>query len=110
MSRQGGNNPLENFRTHQTPHTGGEGGRLSAASCTKPMFVAPSGDRRRASWKATSPEVELKLNANRRGADVMPISVSPDAEAKAQKIPDFSARLERFINDQFDLEQLRSRH
>ena len=39
----------------------------------------------------------------------MPISVSPEAEAKAQQIPDFSARLERFINDQFDLEQWRSR-
>jgi len=38
---------------------------------------------------------------------VMPISVSPEAEAKAQQIPDFSARLERFINDQFDLEQWR---
>ena len=39
----------------------------------------------------------------------MPISVSPEAEAKAQQIPDFSARLERFINDQFDLEQWRRR-
>ena len=39
----------------------------------------------------------------------MPISVSPEAEAKAQQIPDFSTRLERFINDQFDLEQWRKR-
>lgn len=39
----------------------------------------------------------------------MPISVSPEAEAKAQQIPDFSARLERFINDQFELEQWRKR-
>ena len=39
----------------------------------------------------------------------MPISVSPEAEAKARQIPDFSARLERFINDQFDLEQWRRR-
>jgi hypothetical protein len=40
---------------------------------------------------------------------VMPITVSPEAEAKARQIPDFSARLERFINDQFDLEQWRRR-
>ena len=39
----------------------------------------------------------------------MPITVSPEAEAKAQQIPDFAARLERFINDQFDLEQWRTR-
>jgi hypothetical protein len=39
----------------------------------------------------------------------MRISVSPEAEAKAREIPDFSARLERFINDQFDLEQWRRR-
>ena len=39
----------------------------------------------------------------------MPISISPEAEAKAQQIPDFSARLERFINDQFDLELWRRR-
>ncbi len=39
----------------------------------------------------------------------MPINVSAEAEAKAQQIPDFSARLERFINDQFDLEQWRRR-
>ena len=37
----------------------------------------------------------------------MPISISPEAEAKAQQVPDFSARLERFINDQFDLERWR---
>jgi hypothetical protein len=39
----------------------------------------------------------------------MPISVSPEAEAKASQIPDFSARLERFIDDQFELEQWRKR-
>ncbi len=39
----------------------------------------------------------------------MPISVRPEAEAKARQIPDFPARLERFIDDQFDLEQWRSR-
>ena len=39
----------------------------------------------------------------------MPISVSPEAEAKVRKIPDFSARLERFIHDQFELEQWRAR-
>lgn len=39
----------------------------------------------------------------------MPIAVSPEAEAKMQQIPDFSARLERFINDQFELEQWRAR-
>jgi hypothetical protein len=39
----------------------------------------------------------------------MPISISPEAEAKVQQIPDFPARLERFINDQFDLEQWRRR-
>ena len=39
----------------------------------------------------------------------MQIEVSPEAEAKAQQIPGFSARLERFINDQFDLEQWRAR-
>jgi hypothetical protein len=40
----------------------------------------------------------------------MSISVSPEAEAKALQIPGFSSRLERFINDQFDLEQWRKRH
>jgi hypothetical protein len=39
----------------------------------------------------------------------MPISISPEAEAKVQQIPDFPARLERFINDQFELEQWRAR-
>jgi len=39
----------------------------------------------------------------------MPINVSPEAEAKARQIPDFSARLERFIDDQFELEQWRNR-
>ena len=39
----------------------------------------------------------------------MPITVSPEADAKARQIPDFPARLERFINDQFDLEQWRAR-
>ena len=39
----------------------------------------------------------------------MSISLSPEAEAKAQQIPDFSARLERFIQDQFELEQWRAR-
>ena len=39
----------------------------------------------------------------------MQIEVSPEAEAKAQQIPGFSARLERFIHDQFDLEQWRAR-
>lgn len=39
----------------------------------------------------------------------MSITVSPEIEAKAQQIPDFSARLERFIEDQFELEQWRSR-
>ncbi len=39
----------------------------------------------------------------------MSISVSPEAEAKAQQIPEISARLERFIQDQFELEQWRAR-
>ena len=39
----------------------------------------------------------------------MPITVSPEAEAKVRQIPDFPARLERFINDQFDLEKWRAR-
>lgn len=39
----------------------------------------------------------------------MSISISPEAEAKAQQIPDFPARLERFIQDQFELEQWRAR-
>jgi hypothetical protein len=40
---------------------------------------------------------------------IMAITVSPEIEAKAQQIPDFSARLERFINGQFELEQWRAR-
>ncbi len=39
----------------------------------------------------------------------MLISVSAEAEAKALQIPNFTARLERFINDKFDLEQWRKR-
>lgn len=39
----------------------------------------------------------------------MSITVSPEIEAKAQQIPDFSARLERFIEGQFELEQWRAR-
>jgi hypothetical protein len=39
----------------------------------------------------------------------MPITVSPEADAKARQIPDFPARLERFIYDQFDLDQWRTR-
>ena len=40
----------------------------------------------------------------------MSITISPELEAKARQIPDFAARLERFINDQFELEQRRKRH
>lgn len=40
----------------------------------------------------------------------MSITISPEAEAKVRQIPDFPARLERFINDQFELEQWRTRH
>lgn len=39
----------------------------------------------------------------------MSITVSPEREAKVRQIPDFAARLERFINDQFELEQWRTR-
>ena len=39
----------------------------------------------------------------------MAITVSPEIEAKALQIPDFSARLERFIDGQFELEQWRAR-
>lgn len=39
----------------------------------------------------------------------MSIRISPEAEANARQIPDISARLERFIQDQFELEQWRSR-
>jgi hypothetical protein len=37
----------------------------------------------------------------------MNIVLSPDAQAKAQQIPDFFERLERFINDQYRMEQWR---
>lgn len=37
----------------------------------------------------------------------MNIVLSPDAQAKAQQIPDFVKRLERFINDQYRMEQWR---
>ena len=40
----------------------------------------------------------------------MSITISPELEAKARQIPDLAARLERFINDQFELEQWRTRH
>ena len=40
----------------------------------------------------------------------MSITISPELEAKARQIPDFAARLERFINDQFELEQWRTRY
>ena len=39
----------------------------------------------------------------------MSITISPEVEAKVCQIPDFAARLERFINDQFELEQWRAR-
>ena len=39
----------------------------------------------------------------------MSITISPEVEAKVRQIPDFAARLERFINDQFELEQWRAR-
>ncbi len=39
----------------------------------------------------------------------MPFTLSPEAAAKAAQIPEFSARLERFINDQFALEEWRVR-
>ena len=39
----------------------------------------------------------------------MSITISPEVEAKVRQIPDFQARLERFINDQFELEQWRAR-
>ena len=39
----------------------------------------------------------------------MSLTVSPEVEAKAHQIPDFSARLERFIENQFELEQWRTR-
>jgi hypothetical protein len=39
----------------------------------------------------------------------MAITVSPEAEAKVELIPNFTARLERFIHEQFELEQWRAR-
>jgi hypothetical protein len=39
----------------------------------------------------------------------MPITLSAEAAAKAERIPEFSARLERFIDDQFELEAWRGR-
>lgn len=39
----------------------------------------------------------------------MSITISPEVEAKVRQIPDFAARLERFINEQFELEQWRAR-
>ncbi len=38
----------------------------------------------------------------------MAIVISPEAQAKAEQIPDFMQRLERFINDQYALEQWRA--
>lgn len=39
----------------------------------------------------------------------MSITISPEVEAKVRQIPDFAARLERFINEQFELQQWRER-
>lgn len=39
----------------------------------------------------------------------MNIVLSPDAQVKAQQIPDFVQRLERFINDQYLIEQWRQK-
>lgn len=38
----------------------------------------------------------------------MTIVLSPETEAKAARIPNFAQRLERFINDQYALEQWRA--
>ena len=38
----------------------------------------------------------------------MVIVLSPESEAKAEQIPDFAQRLERFINDQYAAEQWRT--
>jgi hypothetical protein len=38
----------------------------------------------------------------------MAIVLSPEAQAKAERIPNFAQRLERFINDQYALEQWRA--
>ncbi len=37
----------------------------------------------------------------------MTINLSPEIEAKAARIPDFAQRLERFVNDQYAVEQWR---
>ena len=39
----------------------------------------------------------------------MSIALSPEAQAKAAQIPDIAARLERFINEQYALEQWRAK-
>ena len=39
----------------------------------------------------------------------MTIILSPEVQAKAERIPDIAQRLERFINDQYALEQWRAR-
>ncbi len=39
----------------------------------------------------------------------MSITISPEVEAMVRQIPNFAARLERFINDQFELELWRIR-
>lgn len=39
----------------------------------------------------------------------MAIVLSPETQAKAEQIPDFARRLDRFINDQYALEQWRAR-
>lgn len=38
----------------------------------------------------------------------MAIVLSPEAQAKAEQVPDFMQRLERFINDQYAIEQWRA--
>lgn len=40
----------------------------------------------------------------------MSVALSPEAQAKAAQIPDFAARLERFIDEQYALEQWRAKH
>lgn len=37
------------------------------------------------------------------------IVLSPETQAKVEQIPDFARRLDRFINDQYALEQWRAR-
>jgi hypothetical protein len=39
----------------------------------------------------------------------MSIALSPEAQAKASQIPDIAARLERFIDEQYALEQWRAK-